>query len=127
MVGNVTDLQHRQLREAHPQIKKQTTGPTLEHNEEEQLISLRKTPQQHGKRYVVSGMEASKSGCGSVIKGADREKRFYCRHGCGNYWSMRAHECARSDPLQKSESRNVLNCTGSQVHRDSQSSYHNTE
>ena len=59
-------------------IKKQTTGPTLELREEEPLISIGKTPQKHGKRYVVSGMESFKddgrSGCGIVIKGVDREK-----------------------------------------------------
>ena len=36
----------------------------IELREEEKLISKEKTPQQHGKRYVVSGMEASKTMAG---------------------------------------------------------------
>ena len=68
-----TNFLHGQLRDAHLTgniIKKQTTGPTLEHKEEDKLISTWKTLPQHGKRYEASGMEASK---GIVIKGVDRK------------------------------------------------------
>ena len=44
----------------------------------EKSMFMGKTPLQHGKRYVDSGMEASmndgKSGCGIVTKGEDRQK-----------------------------------------------------
>ena len=57
------DREHQQLRETRLEniIRKQTTGPTLAHKDEEKSISIGNTPPQHGKRYVASGMEVSKT------------------------------------------------------------------
>ena len=42
-------------------IRKQTTGPTLGHRDEDKSMSVGTTFPQHGKRYVASRMEVSKT------------------------------------------------------------------
>ena len=92
--------------------KKQTIKPTLEHREEEKLISKGKTHQQHGERNVVSGIEALET----MLRNRDQRCRqtrmcdnpkdcgpseSRCCHGSGSCWSVRAHQCVRSDLLQE--------------------------
>ena len=47
-----------------------------------------------------------RSGCGIVIDDNQHDRSSFeseCRYGGGSSWCMRAHECPRSDPVQKPE------------------------